>query len=93
MIKWIMKKFKCRSSCSFNDANNVLDCPNFRASIDILNNNFEITNKDIIKIFNVIKSKKRKSYDTKYSINNYTKYSEGNSFEIYDKNNKIVTEL
>jgi len=77
MIKWIMKKFKCRSSCSFNDANNVLDCPNFRASIDILNNNFEITNKDIIKIFNVIKSKKRKE----------------NSFEIYDKNNKIVTEL
>ena len=77
MIKWVLKKFKCTSSCSFNDNNNIFDCPNFRESIDILNNNFEINNKDILKIFKIIKTKKRRL----------------NSFEIYDKNNNNVTEI
>lgn len=60
LIKWFLKKCKCKlkSSCSFNSE--LLDeCPKFRASIDFLNLNYEINQNDAIKIYKLLNSKKK----------------------------------
>lgn len=51
----LIKKFKCKSSCSFNSDD--IDCPKIRNSINYLNDNFDLSEKDIKKIYFVLNGK------------------------------------
>jgi hypothetical protein len=51
----LFKFFKCKSSCAFNS--DEIDCPKIRGSIDYLNNNFQLNEKDIKKIYLVLNGK------------------------------------
>lgn len=64
LIKWIVDKFSCKSSCQFNIENEVFDFNLHKMSLD----NFELKHKDILKIHRILNKRDIKPRFPKNSI-------------------------
>ena len=61
LIKWLCKKFSCKSSCKYNEE--MMNCP--KNSMDNLTNimNYQLSIKDVMKINKILNKKELKVED------------------------------